>query len=294
MANNKQQAQSPTNGALAVQSVQYSTAFGDVELSAQTVRDYLVRGSTNVSDQEVKLFLELCKFQKLNPFTNEVYLIKFGSNPAQMVVGRDAYLRRAYENPDYLGFQSGIVVTRGDQIVQKEGTCPYPTEVVIGGWCRVRRKLNGEVVETFKEVALSEYNLKQSNWNTKPGLMISKVAESQALRAAFPTDYAGLYTAEEAGPGGAAGDYIEGELVPPPSADDPVITKEQRQQLFDKAKTKFGERANEMLSEIISEFGFTSTTEMPTSVWNEVMICIENWQDVGGADEPGDEGPPSE
>lgn len=279
MATDTKQGQNAVTATTSTNSVvRYVSAFGDVELSTQTVRNYLVRGNVAVSDQEVMLFMELCKFQRLNPFTNEVYLIKFGSDPAQMVVGRDAYLRRAYENPDYLGYESGITVMRGEQVVQKPGTCVYPGEKVLGGWCRVKRKLNGIEVETFKEVSLDEYNLKRSNWNTKPGLMISKVAESQALRAAFPTDYAGMYTAEEAGPGNNPDVYdISPQDVT--SDVDPIITQEQRQELFKKAKEKFGEAANDSVSRIIAEFGFNSTANMPISVWKEVMARIDEWKE---------------
>lgn len=71
--------------------------------------------------------MKTCQAQKLNPFAQgEAYLIKFGSDPAQMVVGKDAYMRRAEENPAYRGHKSGIVVLRGEQVIQKEGTCLYP------------------------------------------------------------------------------------------------------------------------------------------------------------------------
>ena len=263
--------------------VQYDSAFGAVTLTPKTVMDYLVRGNAAVTEQEIILFMELCKFQKLNPFTNEVYLIKFGSEPAQMVVGRDAYLRRAYENPDYLGYTSGMVVLRGNEVIQKPGTCLYPNEKVIGGWCRVRRKLNGAEVETFKEVSLEEYNKGQANWKTKPGLMISKVAESQALRAAFPTDYAGLYTAEEFGNNTESlqGDFIELQENNEVENADPIITQEQRKAMFALAKEKMGgEKTNENLQKILAEFGLSSTAEMPLSVYTAVMERIETWTDL--------------
>jgi phage recombination protein Bet len=262
--------------------VQYTSAFGDVELSYQTVKDFLVRGNKEaVSDQEVKLFMELCKFQKLNPFTNEVYLIKFGSDPAQMVVGRDAYLRRAYENPDYLGYTSGVTVMRGNDVVQKQGTCVYPGEKLIGGWCRVRRKLCDLIAETFKEVSLEEYNKGQANWKTKPSLMIAKVAESQALRAAFPRDFSGLYTDEEI----VTKRYNENGGDCPVLEDtttlenDPPITQSQRQEIFKKAKEKFGAEANDVLVKIIAEFGLSSTNGMLTSVCMQVLQRIDAWEE---------------
>jgi len=120
--------------------VNYETALGAVQLDAETVKQYLVKGNGNVSDQEVFLFVKMCQAQRLNPFvTGEVYLIKFGSQPAQMVVGYDTYKRRADENPAHLYTESGIVVCRGTsgEIVQKTGACLYPTEQLVGGWCRV-------------------------------------------------------------------------------------------------------------------------------------------------------------
>ena len=62
----------------------------EVKLSPAIIRKYLVNGQGTVSDQEVVYFMHLCKSRQLNPFTKEVYLIKFGSEPATMVVSRDA------------------------------------------------------------------------------------------------------------------------------------------------------------------------------------------------------------
>ncbi|HBF3006568.1 TPA: recombinase RecT, partial [Clostridioides difficile] len=56
-------------------------------LDYTTVKNYLVSGNGNVTDQEVLMFIELCKAQKLNPFIKEAYLIKFGNSPANIVVG---------------------------------------------------------------------------------------------------------------------------------------------------------------------------------------------------------------
>lgn len=268
------------------QIVRYASAFGDVTLTFQTVKNYLVRGNAQVTDQEIIMFMELCKFQKLNPFTNEVYLIKFGSDSAQTVVGRDAYLRRAYENPDYLGFESGVTVLRGNDVVQKQGACLYPGEKVIGGWCRVKRTRGNNIIETFKEVALDEYNRGMANWKSKPGLMICKVAESQALRAAFPTDYAGLYTAEEFGGEDGFKTGFNGAASEAQTSDDPPITQRQRKEMFGKAKEKFGKDANETLIALISEFGFTSTADMPVSVWRQVMEKINAAEIATPSDAP--------
>lgn len=262
--------------------VSYETAMGTVKLDGETVKNYLVRGNGNISDQEVVLFVQMCKAQKLNPFvTGEAYLIKFGSQPAQMVVGYDTYKRRAEENPDHLFTESGIVVTRGEEIVQKVGACLYPTEELIGGWCRVHKMKGDKEVTTFKEVSLKEYDKGNAIWKEKPCTMIEKVAISQCLREAYPKDYQGLYTSEELAPA----QYSEvvdtnGNVVaasaPEAEADDPVISQSERQQMFAKAQHAFGkEKGNEILKELVAQEGLESTTGMKMSSYYRIMEKID-------------------
>lgn len=258
--------------------VSFETAFGAVRITPDDVARYLVKGGGNVTEQEIKLFMELCKYQKLNPFVGEAYAIKFG-NDFQMVVGYETYKRRAEENPAYIGRKSGIVVQRGESIVQKEGTCLYPGEHLIGGWCRVYRNRNGEKEEMFKEVGIEEYDKKQANWKSKPCTMIEKVAVSQALRAAFPRDYEGLYTAEEVSPVQTrenADGSVEVIDVEPSTEEPTVITQEQRQHLFEMAQCAFGkERGNELLREIISSYGLTSTSKMTVAQYESAIKDVQ-------------------
>lgn len=179
--------------------VSYDVLGTHVELDLQFVKSYLVRGNPEkITDQEIVFFMNTCKMQKLNPLVaGEVYCIKFGNEPAQMVVGKGAYLRRAFEHPDYLCKEDGIVVVRGSDILQKEGCCLYPGETLLGGWCRVHFIRNGKERTAFKEVQLAEYDKGQANWKSKPATMINKVAISQCVREAFPKDYEGLYSEEE-------------------------------------------------------------------------------------------------
>lgn len=79
-----------------------------VKLTGNTVKQYLVRGNGDVSDQELVMFINLCKYQKLNPFLNEAYLVKFGSQPAQIIVSKEAFMKRAENHPQYKGFEAGI------------------------------------------------------------------------------------------------------------------------------------------------------------------------------------------
>lgn len=277
--------------------ITYETSLGTVDLDFQTVKNYLVRGQADkITDQEVILFMKTCQAQKLNPFAQgEAYLIKFGSDPAQMVVGKDAYMRRAEENPAYRGHKSGIVVLRGDQVIQKEGTCLYPGETLVGGWCRVHRTRNGgSGEEVFKEVSLKEYDKGQANWKTKPCTMIEKVAVSQALRAAFPKDYEGMYVAEEVSEQG----YTDAEyerMGPAGGGEDEVIdmtpiTQEQRKTLFRMVHQKLGkEDGNALVQAVLAEFNLESTNGMPVSTYSKVMARVTEFLescdgDAGSAD----------
>ena len=80
--------------------VKYETDNGQVELSGEIIKKYLVPAGKDgkpslVTDQEVTMFLKLCQYQKLNPFLREVYLIKYGNQPATMVTGKETFLKRA-------------------------------------------------------------------------------------------------------------------------------------------------------------------------------------------------------
>ena len=149
--------------------VSYDVLGTHVELDLDFVKKYLVRGRAElVSNQELVFFMNTCRQQKLNPLVQgEVYLIKYSKDdPAQMVVGKDAYLRRAFDHPDYLFKNDGITVQRGNEIIQKEGCCLYPGETLVGGWCRVTFMRNGKERTAFKEVAFAEYNKGKANWNS--------------------------------------------------------------------------------------------------------------------------------
>ena len=284
--------------------VEYQSISGiQVKLDADTVIKYCARGNGNITPQEVALFLRTCQAKRLDPLENgEVYLIKYdNTKPAQIVVGKHAYLRRADRNPDYRGKKSGIVIVRDGKVIQKEGCCLYNilNETLIGGWCRVfRRRAGADVDEEFyREVALEEYSSGQANWKVKPATMIEKVAVSQCLRDAFPNDYEGLYSEDEMLASGAiTSDYTvvgdEEAPIPETIPEDPVITSKQRMDLFNLARRNFEEDvAGDLIKGIIGEFGLTSTNGMTVSVYNQVMNrlreAIEDCSDYSSGDEEG-------
>jgi phage recombination protein Bet len=190
--------------------VRYTTDSGvAIALSPQTVRDYLVSGDGDVSDQEVVMFLELCRAQRLNPFLREAYLIKFGRGPASIVTGKETFLKRAEKRESFDGFEAGITLLVGGQTERREGALLDPErEKLIGGWANVWRKDRAHPF--FVEASFDEYAGRTRDgslnrqWSRMPATMMRKVPLVQALREAFPNAFGGLLSPEEIGVDGDA------------------------------------------------------------------------------------------
>lgn len=109
-----------------------------IVLTPQTVRDYLVSGDKErVTMQEVVMFINLCKYAGLNPWLKEAYCIKYGNEPATMVVGKEAFMKRAEKTPGFDGMEAGIIVMSGNEVVYRTGTLKLPGEELVGGYAEV-------------------------------------------------------------------------------------------------------------------------------------------------------------
>ena len=179
-------------------SLTYNANGEEMKLSTSMIKKYLVSGNGAVTDQEVMMFLTLCRYQHLNPFLREAYLIKYGSSPATVVVGKDVLLKRAMRSARLDGISAGVIVltTNGD-MKEREGTFVLPDETLVGGWAKVCIK--DYSVPFYASVSMKEYSTGKSNWQTKPATMIRKVALAQALREAFPEEMGALYDQAEMG-----------------------------------------------------------------------------------------------
>lgn len=184
--------------------IEYQVNGETVRLSPSIVRQYLVSGNGNVTDQEVVFFLNMCKYQKLNPLTKDAHLVKYGSQPATIIVGKDALLKRAMNNPRYAGHQAGVIVRKEDGTLEyRIGSMTLDNEELVGGWAKTYVK--GYEVPIEASVSMREYigtkgdGTVNAMWGGKPGTMIRKVALTTSLKEAFPDDLAQLYSAEEVG-----------------------------------------------------------------------------------------------
>ena len=94
--------------------IEFEVSGEKIKLSPEIVRAYLT-DNPKVTSQEIMFFMSLARAQKLNPWTKDVYLGKYGTSPAQIITSKEAFMKRAESHPAYAGFEAGIVVEREGQ-----------------------------------------------------------------------------------------------------------------------------------------------------------------------------------
>lgn len=263
--------------------VNYEVDGQPIQLTQQDVMNYLVSGNADkVTDKEIKLFMELCKAQGLNPFIREAYLIKFGQD-AQIIVGKDVFLKRARANPDFKGFKAGVIVQNEKGIEKREGTFYIPQmEKLVGGWADVY--IEGWAVPFQHTVALHEFNKSQSTWKNMPAVMIRKTALVQALREAFPEDLQALYDQSEMGTPDP--DFTTTEVQQNVNVenyedaksyevmDGETISDAQARRLFSIAKDE------SLVRGVLTKYGYTSTKDILKSDYEAISSDIEVARDL--------------
>ena len=177
------------------------------------------------------MFLQLCSKQGLNPFLREAYLIKYGDEKASMVVGKETFTKRADKMPDCDGWEAGIIVLdNAKNITYRNGAFIVDGETLLGGWANVFRK--GRSHPYHCEVSLKEYQRYNKKgeltkiWRDMGATMIRKVPLVQALREAYPQEFANMFSPEEM-PIDTLPEYKYGQEIPSPVIPMPQRKSEQ-------------------------------------------------------------------
>lgn len=200
-------------------------ATGPLEFSAeqrQLIRDTFASGA---SDEEFSALLEVSRARRLNPFLRQVYYVKRWDSSKRREVwavqvsidGMRAIAQRTglydgQDEPEFLTDNDGKLLGCKVRVYRKDWSRPA-----------VGVAYMAEFVQTTKEGKVTQF------WGKMPHVMISKVAESIALRKAFPEDTSGLYIPEEMGNGAIVGDTLRGaeveaKLEPPAPREPPQQT----------------------------------------------------------------------
>lgn len=271
--------------------VKYQSDDGqEIVLTPEIVRRYLVSGDARaVTDDEVMMFIQMCKYQRLNPFAGEVYFVKYNGSPATPILSVNTFRKRAAASPVCAGWQPGVIVRKGDELIYREGSLVLDDEELVGGWCKVWRKDWSQPY--MATVTLKEYmrvgrdGRPQSTWN-KPATMIAKVAEARALGTVIP-GLQGLYGAEEMN---IDEEQLEQEFevhkeeVEEQGAVEEqrigsTITEKQAKRLFAIAQGK-----NDIIKQVIAKYGYEHSRDIDKKDYQ--AICDEVEALVKGEEQP--------
>jgi len=228
-----------------------------IELIKRTV-------AKGASDDELKLFLHLASRYDLDPFTRQIWFIKYGDD-AHIFTGRDGFLHIAHRSGAFNGMQTtlreepiGFEIRYYNRKEKKVEVLKRPSQFV--AVCTVYRK---DMEQPFIcEVWESEYSTGQGLWPTKRRVMIQKVAEASTLRRAF--DISGLYLPEEVSEN-------EVEVV---SGDRPATASlELKETLMVKA-TELAELSNSTADSVLNKVSHMKNINLTTATDKDLQALI--------------------
>lgn len=173
--------------------VQKYEDYGDLESKKELIKSVYFKGC---SDQEVELFLHVCKKTGLDPMMKQIYPVKRWSSAERKEVmscqtSIDGFRLIAERTGRYSpGREPTYSYNDKNELVS--ATAYVKKMTPDGTWHEVAAAaFFDEYAQRKKEGGLSQF------WEKMPHVMLAKCAESLALRKAFPADLSGIYTTDE-------------------------------------------------------------------------------------------------
>ena len=160
----------------------------------------------NATDDELKLFITVCRNTKLDPFVRQVHFVKrwdskAGREVGVIQVGIDGFRSIAEMSENYAGSDDAVYKDEHEEVLAKE-TIEVPGSATVSVY---KLMSNGERYPFTATARWKEYYPGDNigyMWRKMPFNQLGKCAEALALRKAFPKLLSGLYAPEEMDQGG--------------------------------------------------------------------------------------------
>ncbi len=154
----------------------------------ELIRKTVAKGAT---DDELKLFLYQAKRTGLDPLARQIYFVKRITS-----TGPHVTIQTSIDGFRIIAERSGLYAGQDEPVFEEKDGKPMKCTVRVYKFGK-----NGERYLASVGIAYwDEYKPPMGQdfmWQKMPHTMLAKVAESLALRKAFPQDLSGIYTSDE-------------------------------------------------------------------------------------------------
>lgn len=229
----------------------------------------------DATDDELRMFINVCAGAQLNPFLRQVHFVKRwdkkrGEEVGAIQVGIDGFRAIAESGGQYAGSDDAVFRPETPLEIMVGGTkIKVPAEATVSVW----KLMDGNRYAFTATARWAEYYPGEKQgymWHKMPYGQLAKCAEALALRKAFPKLLSGLYAPEEMEQAGASGSAAEGPFdtamrMIPIQTDVNQLEKLRTRikgsdKYTDEQKTKVFQAINERIAELMPKPNATEIT----------------------------------
>ena len=229
------------------------------------LKSQIAKGTT---DDELKLFIQVCNRTGLDPFARQIYAVvrkdKNSDSGKKMSIQTsiDGFRLIAQRSKEYAG-QVGPYWCGEDGVWKDVWLLKEPPKAAkVGIW----RKGFGEPiwgVALWSEFCQVAYGEVTAMWKNLGTVMIAKCAESQGLRRAFPQELSGIYSEEEMA---QADNTVEAEY-------------EWSDDQYAEAKALIADLGQTLMDLGVSEEDQKPILDKPRATIGDTTVGFEKWAD---------------
>lgn len=177
-------------------------AFGKLtKTQVALIKNTIAKGA---SDDELRMFIQVCKGANLNPFLKQVHLVprwdsKTGSEVRAIQVSIDGFRSIAESSGTYAG-NDDPAFDGETEIEYSNKSGKHKVKAPVKATVTVYKLMEGQRYGFTATARWNEYYPGEKmgfQWHVRPYLMLGKCAEALALRKAFPKLLSGMYAQEE-------------------------------------------------------------------------------------------------